>query len=141
MMKRGPYKKRKGQYQEARRLRGVFGYGYRIIAQKIDVPFGTVRHWVQDIPAPDAHQRAIEVLHPFEGLSTDKAVRGRLIKERGYRCESCSIGTWMGEHIVLEIHHIDGDTKNNCRGNLKLLCPNCHSQTPNYRNYKAHQQV
>lgn len=32
-----------------------------------------------------------------------------------------------------QIHHIDGDTKNNTLENLIMICPNCHAQTENYR--------
>lgn len=35
--------------------------------------------------------------------------------------------------IPLEIDHIDGDYKNNREDNLRLICPNCHSLTENYR--------
>jgi len=35
--------------------------------------------------------------------------------------------------IPLEIHHIDGNYRNNSEGNLILLCPNCHSLTPTYK--------
>lgn len=34
----------------------------------------------------------------------------------------------------LDIHHIDGDYKNNKESNLVLLCPNCHSLTLNFKN-------
>lgn len=33
--------------------------------------------------------------------------------------------------MPLEVHHIDGDCTNNKEDNLQLLCPNCHSLTPN----------
>lgn len=33
----------------------------------------------------------------------------------------------------LEIHHIDGDYRNNNLYNLQVLCPNCHSLTSNYK--------
>jgi hypothetical protein len=36
-------------------------------------------------------------------------------------------------HSPLEVHHIDGDYKNNAENNLALLCPNCHSLTENYK--------
>lgn len=52
------------------------------------------------------------------------------------RCEGCGIENWNGKPLVFQIHHIDGDHKNNVLSNLKLLCPNCHSQTENYSNKK-----
>ena len=33
--------------------------------------------------------------------------------------------------LPLEVDHIDGDSENNSENNLQLLCPNCHSLTPN----------
>ena len=51
-----------------------------------------------------------------------------------YRCEKCgNTGEWLGDKIILELHHIDGDKHNNSLDNLQYLCPNCHSQTDNYR--------
>ena len=45
-------------------------------------------------------------------------------------CGWCEINQYTGE-IPLEVHHIDGDCTNNKEENLVLLCPNCHSLTPN----------
>jgi hypothetical protein len=39
----------------------------------------------------------------------------------------------MGHDLSLELDHIDGDSTNNTPGNLRFLCPNCHSQTPTFR--------
>ena len=39
----------------------------------------------------------------------------------------------------LEVHHKDGDYKNNKEDNLELLCPNCHSLTNTYKNALRHQ--
>jgi 5-methylcytosine-specific restriction endonuclease McrA len=59
-----------------------------------------------------------------------------LIKFRGHKCESCGNTEWFNQPIKLEIHHIDGDRTNNNLENLQLLCPNCHSITPNWRKQK-----
>ena len=48
------------------------------------------------------------------------------------RCEECGISQWRNRDLSLALHHINGDGNDNRLENLQLLCPNCHSQTPNY---------
>lgn len=62
-------------------------------------------------------------------------IRRRLLREgiREHRCEGCGWCEWRGRPIPLELDHIDGDRSNNQLENLRLLCPNCHAQTPTYR--------
>jgi len=55
--------------------------------------------------------------------------KNALLSERGHSCESCGLSEWLNKPITIELEHTDGDRKNNCKENLKLLCPNCHSQT------------
>ena len=52
---------------------------------------------------------------------------------RGHKCEECQLTEWNNEPIPLELEHIDGIKTNNEQSNLKLLCPNCHAQTPTWR--------
>jgi len=58
----------------------------------------------------------------------------RMIEDgvREHKCERCGITEWMGEPTPIELHHVDGNRFNNRFENVQLLCPNCHSQTPNY---------
>jgi len=49
------------------------------------------------------------------------------------QCELCKITEWNGNSIVMELDHIDGNRFNHSLDNLKMLCPNCHSQTPTFR--------
>lgn len=62
--------------------------------------------------------------------------RALLESGREYCCDICKLTKWLDEQIVLEIHHIDGDNTNNISSNLQFLCPNCHSQTPNFYHTK-----
>lgn len=59
--------------------------------------------------------------------------------EEGYKqnkCEKCGVCDWNGEQLNMELDHIDGDKTNHHLDNLRILCPNCHSQTPTFRNKK-----
>lgn len=63
-------------------------------------------------------------------------IRSLLILQNGSKCMKCG---WCEVHpitgkVPIELNHIDGNSNNNDLSNLELLCPNCHSLTPNFRN-------
>lgn len=66
---------------------------------------------------------------------TSSKLKAKLL-HHGYlrnECSSCGLTSeWNGRSIVLQLDHIDGNNKNNLLGNLRILCPNCHSQTHTY---------
>jgi len=72
----------------------------------------------------------------YEEISTHAAIKKRILRERGLVCEGCNLDTWLGKPITLEMDHIDGDNRNNTKTNIRILCPNCHSQTPTWKNNK-----
>ena len=49
-----------------------------------------------------------------------------------YKCHICGLTEWLGNPIVLQLDHINGDNRDNRIENLRLLCPNCHSQTETF---------
>lgn len=70
--------------------------------------------------------------------SDRKLLRKKLIEEgMQYECKECGLKEWNGKKISLELDHIDGDARNNNVNNFRLLCPNCHSQTPTWRGRNA----
>ena len=66
--------------------------------------------------------------------SVSRHVRKYLFEKYNNACEKCG---WNIPHpknnkVPLEIHHKDGNYKNSRLDNIELLCPNCHSLTPNH---------
>jgi hypothetical protein len=65
----------------------------------------------------------------------DQLRRKILIRDRGLSCEKCHLSEWNDEPIPIEMDHINGDSADNRPENLRLLCPNCHAQTPTFKNH------
>ena len=65
-------------------------------------------------------------------------LRIKLIRDgiKDKKCEMCNLTEWLGKEIKFELHHIDGNHHNNSFDNLQILCPNCHSLTPNHGRQK-----
>ena len=42
------------------------------------------------------------------------------------------MGVWLDEPITLQLDHINGINNDHRIENLRILCPNCHSQTSTY---------
>ena len=73
----------------------------------------------------------LEGKHPY--YQTLK-LKKRLIKEgiKENKCDICEITEWNGKPISMQLDHIDGNSHNHKLENLRMTCPNCHSQTETY---------
>lgn len=70
------------------------------------------------------HRTGIQykINRPRDKVVSERALKIRLIKERGRVCERCS----YDKIEILQIHHKDRDRSDNSLRNLELICPNCH---------------
>lgn len=91
---------------------------------------GVAKSWVAG--------RAIPIEEIFNGnypQFQSYKLKKRLYKE-GFKtnvCEICGISQWNGKSIECELDHIDGVKTNHSLDNLRIVCPNCHSQTETFR--------
>lgn len=71
---------------------------------------------------------------PFEELNKTER-RDFLLIEQNMKCAGgCGITErWNGKYLRFELDHIDGNRQREDRSNLRLICPNCHQQTPTYK--------
>lgn len=67
-----------------------------------------------------------------------QAIKQRLLKMgRLNQCSICGLSDeWNGQKLSLQLDHINGIRNDNRLENLRIICPNCHSQTHNFAGKK-----
>ena len=74
----------------------------------------------------------ISVIHSTEKLPN--WIRRYMLKKANFACSQCGwarVHKWT-KRSPLHVDHVDGNARNNAEGNLRVLCPNCHSLTPTF---------
>jgi hypothetical protein len=82
----------------------------------------------------------MKILAPIETLLIEHSkvsrawLKRRLIREGLLidHCYVCGLTEWLGKPIVQRLDHVNGVNDDYRLENLRLLCPNCDSQTPTY---------
>lgn len=128
---------------------GVTGGNYQAVrrhAQRLKL---STEHWLgQGYLKGRTHNWTKAI--PLKNILVQRSVYGgggqrlkrRLIREGLLedKCYICGCGPeWRGEFLVLVLDHINGTHNDNRIENLRVLCPNCDSQTATYggRNKRA----
>jgi hypothetical protein len=66
---------------------------------------------------------------PWENIPPSRW-KARILFEQGNCCDICKMPPiWMGKPLAFELDHTSGDRRDNSRGNLRMICSNCHRQT------------
>jgi HNH endonuclease len=89
-----------------------------------------------------ARSRSLRLELMFEQKMSRGSIKRRLL-ELGLieeRCSRCGVAQWRGKPLRIQLDHINGVKDDWRLENLRMLCPNCHSQTPTFagRNVKQH---
>ena len=116
----------------------------RIAAFQLKMNYQTFRKWAKrfnvwktNIGGKGTRKRSMshislhEILegkHPSYGYGNLKM---RLLKTgiKKNECEECGISSWRGKPITIQMDHYNGNRYDHRLENLRMLCPNCHSQT------------
>lgn len=123
---------------------GIYVYLKHIFEYfKIDISHFTGQQWSKGKTKETDERlaRAAEYQRlPWEKVFTYNSgvENGTLLKrlieanKKEYKCEICELSSWKNKPIRLQIDHINGDRLDNREENLRIICPNCHSQTDTF---------
>ncbi len=121
----------------------------KLNSDKFQTHYRTMWQWIQEYnintdhwtnrprESPKITIRSLEEIlvenSPYKnggGSLKRKLLKHNLIKDE---CTKCGLGNeWQKKPITLHLDHINGIPNDNRLENLRVLCPNCHSQTETF---------
>jgi 5-methylcytosine-specific restriction endonuclease McrA len=104
---------------------------HRIRTSGLDTSHFTGQRWARGRTLPRKSIPLEEILVPLSTYRPSSRLRRRLIASGLLKaeCANCGLASWRGRPLPLHLDHINGDHTDNRLENLRILCPNCHSQT------------
>ena len=126
--------------------RGVYKYDWSLIQQYYDDGHGYLKCREKFGFAKDTWIKAVRlgriVVRPRQWsltriLQESKSrytIKRRLLAAGILRnvCDVCGLSEWQGLPICIQLDHRNGIGNDHRLENLRMLCPNCHSQTETY---------
>lgn len=125
------------------------GSAYRVFKKRVKQLQLDTSHFVGQSYLKDKHHDwavklpTAKILIKNSSYNNTNNLKKRLLKEGllANQCSECKLGDhWNGKPIVLQLDHINGIYNDNRISNLRILCPNCHSQTTTFagKNHGGH---
>ena len=116
------------------------GGNYRIVHNAIqkyslDINHFTGQGWNSGLKFKPFEEKPIDKILVADSSYQSFKLKRRLLQKglKKHICEQCGLIEWQGKPIPLELHHKNGNNRDNRIENLLLLCPNCHALTVSYR--------
>ena len=116
-------------------------------AKKLGMPFSTFKRKAGDLYKPNQGAKGTSKRYGGDKIPTKEILEGKhpqyqtnKVKKRYLeegllenKCAWCGIkDEWNGKPITLQLDHINGINNDHRLENVRILCPNCHSQTETY---------
>jgi hypothetical protein len=119
------------------------GGNYQAVRRRVTRLALDTSHWHRGRPPAG---RPLESVLIRGGYTNRHRLKLRLLRagHLSNSCALCELGPqWHSHPLTLVLDHINGINDDYRPDNLRLLCPNCHSQTPTFsgRNRRKHQSV
>ena len=113
------------------------GSNYRLVKREVSHLGLDTSHWKGQAHGLTicSHKKPLSHYLKKDGPKIGARIKKRLIRE-GILEDQCKLcerpPIWEGKPLVLRLDHINGVRNDNRVVNLRLLCPNCDSQTSTY---------
>jgi Zn finger protein HypA/HybF involved in hydrogenase expression len=117
---------------------------YKILRHRIEEENINIDHFILNASKTRIHKPKIplnEILIENSTYTSIASLKKRLLKTGllENKCYECGLmPEWNGKNLSIQLDHKNGINNDHRLKNLRMLCPNCHSQTDNYagRNMK-----